>query len=476
MLGVQGSRYTPFVTVPGAATRTSGRIDAGSAALIVALVLLPLYPKVGLIAVRGTYVPVRLDDFITLGVIAAWGITLVRARRLPRVPSIAPFVLAWLAAGLVALAIGAALLGTVSLDTGFLFWAKPIEYLALGWAAYDLLDSPERLRLAILAIFITAAVVLMYAMLERFHWVPPAPNYATDVTARRGVLGSTMGDQHQMASYLGIVTLLGIAMWQRYPGAVRITGILALAVTAYVVLHAGGRSEFFSLAICSLLLAAWRPARAPALAMVGFLAIAFLLPAPVERALDGQLGNRSGSQTVVLPTPGPSTQPGGGSPEPSSSAPPIDVSDRIDDLPDDRSLEIRFRERWPVFIQTALRNPLLGAGPSAATEAADGYYIRSFTEIGVIGTLIFGALILSVVVALQRVFRWADGTARAGAIGLMAGTLFVGLVGVLIDTWVASRVMQLYWPAVGTILAAGQLAGVPSGMRSLRPSLDARRT
>ena len=117
-----------------------------------------------------------------------------------------------------------------------------------------------------------------------------------------------------------------------------------------------------------------------------------------------------------------------------------------------------------------MRDPLLGAGPSAATEAADGYYIRSFTEVGIVGTLAFGALILSVLIALRRVARSPAGDARAAAFGLVAGTFFVAAVGILIDTWVASRPMQLYWPAVGATiaalasdrLAASEPAGIPA--------------
>ena len=411
--------------------------------------ILPLYPKVGLIAVSGTYVPVRLDDFVTLAVLGGWALTLVGERRLPRVPSIALPVVVWLGLGLVALAIGAGLLRTINWGTGLLFWAKPIEYLALGWAAYDLVDRPGRLRLVLYAIFATASIVLAYAVLERFGWVPHAPNYATDVTARR-VLGGPMGDSHQLATYLGVVLLMGIALWHRVPRPARIAGLVGFAVSAYVLVHAAGRSEFLSLAVCTLALAAWRPARVPALAMIAMLAISFVLPSGVEQALDGTL-RRPSQPAVVVPSP--SAQPGQ-LPTPSASgAPQISVAERFEDLGADRSLQIRM-ERWPVFFAIAMRDPIFGAGPSAATEAADGYYVRSFTEVGIAGTLAFAVLILSVVLALRRVARLSVTYAQAAAFGLLAGTLFVALVGVLIDTWVASRVMQLYWPAVGATLAA----------------------
>jgi hypothetical protein len=439
-----------LITISAGVSRLNSRIDVGMAALLAALVILPLYPKVGLIGVGGTYIPVRLDDFVTIAVLGGWAFTLYRARRLPRVPPIAPAVLAWLSIGLLALALGAAWLGTIAWSTGALFWAKPVEYLALGWVAYDLVDRPERLRLVLYAIFATASVVIAYALLERFGWVPPAPNYATDVTARRGALGSTMGDQHQLATYLGIVILIGIALWHRAPRAAKMAGIVGLGASAYVLAHAAGRSEFLSLAACSFVLAAWRPARLPAVVMLSFLAISFILPSGIEKALDDTVGHHT--QPLVV-TPSPGTLPGGSS-TPSVPTPPISVADRVDDLEADRSLQIRLQERWPMFLKIAMRDPIFGAGPSAATEAADGYYIRSFTEVGLVGTLAFGAVILSVVLALRRVVRLTVRDPRAAGIGLLAATLFIALVGVLIDSWVASRVMQLYWPAIGATIAS----------------------
>lgn len=119
---------------------------------------------------------------------------------------------------------------------------------------------------------------------------------------------------------------------------------------------------------------------------------------------------------------------------------------------------MRLRERWPMFLRIAARSPIFGAGPSAASEAADGYYIRSFTEVGLVGTTAFIAIIVAVVAWMRRASRVSDRLLAAAAIGFVFATIFTALVGVLIDTWVASRVMQLYWPLAGALLS-GAVAG-----------------
>jgi hypothetical protein len=430
----------------------------GVIALLAGLVVLPLYPKIALIAIRDTYIPIRIDDLVTMAILAAWAVVLVRERRRPRVPPVALPAVVWLGFGLLSLVLGAAVLGTIGWGTGILFWAKPIEYLLLGWAAYDLLDRPDRWRAAIWIVFITAAVVVGYALLERFQLVPPAPNYASDVTARRGALGSTMGDQHQMASYLGIVVLTGAALWHRARRWLRVGGLVALVATAYVLQHAAARSEFIALGLGLVVLLSWRPARLPAAVMLLSMAIMFVLPFSAERALDRAFGLPSAASTD-------------GSPgfDGTAGGPPVSVAGRIADLGDDRSLSIRL-ERWPVFINKAMQDPLFGVGPSAATEAADGYYVRSFTEVGIVGTIAFVTMIVAVVLALRRVVREGAGAPRALAIGLIVATLFVALVSVLIDTWVASRVMQLYWPLVGAALATRWWASRPGrGAEDPRP-------
>jgi hypothetical protein len=442
------------------------RSSIGAIALIVGLLVLPLYPKIALVAIQGTYIPVRIDDLVSIAILAAWAVVLVRERRRPRVPPVGLPVLVWLALGLLAVVLGAAFLGTIGWGTGLLFWAKPIEYLLLGWAAYDLLDSRARWRAALWVVFITAAIVVGYALLERFQIVPPAPNYASDVTARRGALGSTMGDQHQMASYLGIIVLTGVALWHRARRNLRIAALVALVATAYVLQHAAARSEFIALGVGLVLLLAWRPARIPAAVMLLSMAAMLVLPASAERALDQAFGVTQQNPPGSIDGSGANGQSGlGGS---------VSVAGRIAGLGDDRSLTIRLRERWPVFIAKAMRDPIFGVGPSAATEAADGYYIRSFVEVGIAGTIAFAAMILAVVLALRRVVRESAGGPKALAVGLIVATLFVALVSVLIDTWVASRVMQLYWPLVGAALATRWWATRSSGgSEAVAPSTDA---
>ena len=100
---------------------------------LVTLFLLPLYPKVGLVAIPGTYIPVRADDLLIGALGLIWAISLIAARRRPALPTLVAGAAAlWLAVTLVALVVGAFVLGSIGFLTGVAFWAKPLEYLLLA--------------------------------------------------------------------------------------------------------------------------------------------------------------------------------------------------------------------------------------------------------------------------------------------------------------------------------------------------------
>jgi O-antigen ligase len=335
---------------------------------------------------------------------------------------------------------GAFVLGSIGALTGLAFWAKPIEYLLLGWVCYDLVRTQAiSIRTVLLPVLAAAAIVIGYGVAEHFTLVPRLPGQRVQA----GVPISTIGDTHELAGYLGIVSLLLVALWHRATSTLgRAVALLGIALAIATIFYTGARSEFVVLGLCFLGLLLWRPARLPAVVAIAAMAILFASPF-VEDLLPRSAPIGSGEPT--------------GAPSLNESD---NVTDRFTGSELGTSLKIRFDIKWRAFIEQTARSPLLGLGPSAATEAADGYYMRSYVESGILGLLAFLALVGATFLAMWRTTRQADGLARAVGAAMVASTVFVALVSVLIDTWVASRVIELYWPLVGTALAAGTVAVV----------------
>src|SRR6266480_2436865 len=217
-------------------------IDVGFLALLTGLVLFPLYPKIGLASVTGTYIPLRLDDIITGLIAGAWLFQLRREQRWPHIPAVASVAVAWLVAGLLAVIVGAFLFRLSSPPTALLYWAKPAEYLLLGWIAFDRVRSEAQFRRLLTVVLATAAVVVVYGLLQRLGWAPSPPTYVPGATL--GVVTSTFGDPHQLATYLGIVAALAIAAVPVRGRRALIAAVLLLVGSGYVIVQTGGRSEF----------------------------------------------------------------------------------------------------------------------------------------------------------------------------------------------------------------------------------------
>lgn len=419
------------------------RPGVADVALLAALVLYPLYPKVGLVPVTGTYIPVRLDDVLTAIVALAWAAGLVRQRRAPVVPgTISALAGAWVICGLISLIIGAVILRSVPPLTGLAFWAKPLEYLLLGMIGFDLVRSRQlSVRAVLAAVFLGGAIVTGYGLLERLGLVPPFP-FTTPIP---GVLTSTIGDPHELASYLGLLLVFGVALWPSLNTRLRLLAAAGAVLAAWVMFNSGARSEYISALVVLLGMALWRPTRSirtPAIAAAAVLAVVLISPLAMDMAASLTRGSSGQPPSGNTPT----------------------VTSRLGDRSLVSSLGTRFFVKWPAFLRDTARDPIFGLGPSAATEAADGYYIRSLLEFGIIGTAVFVALLLAIWRALRRHIDAETGLARDVAVGLLAATLFCAVVSILIDTWVASRVMELYWPLLGATL--GTAAAQPSAARN----------
>ena len=418
---------------------------SASIGLLIALFVLPLYPKIALVGISGTYIPLRLDDLIIAFAGAVWIVALIVNRRLPSAPrELTAAVTLWLGVTLIALLSGAFVLDSIGLVQGAAFWAKPIEYLLLGLMAYDLVRNGWLpVRFIIATILASAAIVTGYGVAEHYGLVPHLPG---EVPPPGGTT-STLGDFHELASYLGLIVILAVCVFH---GAASRPARLALVILGgaaiFVLFTTGTRSEYIALFVVLLGLLVWRPARAPA--ALAALAMPLLFISPI-------VGYLVAVPAAPVVKPGPVSSPGlVAPPAVVPSGPFYNVAIRFADESLGYSLGERFLHKWPQMVQQTMRSPIIGLGPSAATEAADGYYVRVFVESGILGVVVFIGLVLTILRSSIRAARRAAGLARSLAAASIAATVFVALVSVLIDTWVASRVMELFWPLVGVSLAA----------------------
>jgi len=112
-----------------------------------------------------------------------------------------------------------------------------------------------------------------------------------------------------------------------------------------------------------------------------------------------------------------------------------DLLENVDGFQGDASAFIRFY-RWSLLIFMVLSSPVLvifGAGPSFASVAVDGYYVRLLAETGVFGLIAYAIFV-------RRVYR-----ASKASSSMRYYVIVLAVTAVFIDIFTSSKAMFLFW-------------------------------
>lgn len=128
---------------------------------------------------------------------------------------------------------------------------------------------------------------------------------------------------------------------------------------------------------------------------------------------------------------------------------------------------IRQEVLWPNAINGWLTNPLTGQGFATLNKAAptdlpvadgtDNNYLRILGETGILGLLTFTGFLLSLLYQLLKNYQGKNNSLPGNlSLGLMAGILAIGINGLLIDVFVASKIAYPFYALAGIFLAHSQ--------------------
>ena len=124
---------------------------------------------------------------------------------------------------------------------------------------------------------------------------------------------------------------------------------------------------------------------------------------------------------------------------------------------EDRSTSIRLNMEWPRALRALTKNPLLGTGYSSITLATDNDYLRMLGEVGILGFVAFGLIVVRVgtelIVSFWKKIESLEKLYLAGMVGSLAG---VGLNMVFIDILEASKFAMMFWLLMGFAVAVAR--------------------
>ncbi len=426
------------------------------------LIIVPLYPKFPFIQIPGTYVSIRIEDFLLL-IVAIF--TLVRLA--PQVKKffkddVARAVVIFLIIGLVSLVSGVLITKTASLSIGALHFLRRIEYFVPFFAtlAFIPYEKGKNLGFYLKVLMIVVFVAFIYGFGQRYFNFPVI--ITQDSESSKGLalrstpgsqLPSTFAGHYDLAAFMVLVLPIFISLIFVLKG--KISRFLLSLVTLsgfWLLANSASRISLASylVSVCvSLFLL--KKYKAIVLVVLISIVIGGFSPTLFARykSLIDVYSSKIKNMKIVDMSPfkfevlAQETIPA------KKESTPMPVSTPVFE---DRSTSIRLNVEWPRAIRSFLKNPLLGTGYSSVGLASDNDYLRLLAEVGFLGFMAFVLIIVRILfvfvsaLPLVKNFSGIKLGFVAGVIGGISGTL---LNATFIDVFEASKFATIFWLLVG---------------------------
>ncbi len=462
--------------------------------IVILLGFIPLYPKFPLLGVTGTFVSVRLEDILVLLVILLWVITVLIKKDLKKVlldpvnQSIGLFLLI----GGVSLFSAVALTNTANLNLGVFHYLRRAEFMLLLPVVFYVINSKKQIKSILIFLLVVLALVNGYALGQQYlNW--PVISTTNSEFSKGLILyltpgarvNSTFAGHYDLAVFLTMSLVMISALFFLYKRSIQIILLLLSGLTFYVLILTAARQSFAA-AILGVMAALFLTGKKTFILLIVLLAVgALVYPSQLRDRFMSTItvnvfgeGERFSAQTQsqnarsrlnipTLSTPDASKSAKRHLQESTTSASVSSelASDITPGEPIDstqlgvyRSFNIRIEQEWPRAIRAFVKNPILGTGYSSVGLAVDNDFLRSFAEVGLLGTIGFAIIFVVIIKRLNQSRKSSDKFVRYFSSGIVALIFSFVLNGVFIDVFESSKVAELFWMMVGLGLAAEKVS------------------
>lgn len=435
------------------------------------LIVVPLYPKFPFINIPGTYVSIRLEDFLVFISAVVVAILVIANKNSFFKDKFNRLIFLFLGIGLISFLSGSFLTKTVDPRLSFLHYFRRIEYfipMFLGY--YAIKHNRKDLSFFVKTIIVVLFFVIIYGLGQKYlNWpiiVTQNEEYAKGIALYSipgGHLSSTFAGHYDLATFLILVlpmlfnlvlVPIGKISKQAKIGIVLLfmAGVWLLGVTGSRISTAS-----YMIAITLSLIFLKRLKLIPIVIVINLILFGMsssllgrygqLINVVNERYIQmkDMISTENVSEIFVS-----EVNAQVGLPERRI----VEEDDIVPTVPiiEDRSTSIRLNVEWPRAIRALSKNPLLGTGYSSVTLATDNDYLRLFGEIGILGFLSFMLIIVNVVLAIIAKYPFIENLNKS-EVAYVVG-IFSSIPGILsnamfIDVFEASKFAIIFWLLIG---------------------------
>lgn len=448
------------------------------------LVFIPLYPKLPLIGVSGSFVSIRLEDLLIAVILLLWAAAIAASHSIKAVfqNRVNQALLLFFFIGAVSLFSAVFLTHTVAPNLAILHYLRRVELMLLLPVAYYSIRSKKQLVVVLLTISTATLLVNVYAIGQKYlDW--PVISTGNSEFAKGIILhltpgarvNSTFAGHYDLAVYLTMFIVGAAAIFFGVKSWLVRAWSAALMGFSFVVLMMTAARLSFVATLAGVVISVFLSGKKLLILAVILLAVgALAYPSQMRDRLISTVtvniekegtryvpssqdqNARSKLNIPTLPnkvsTASTKFLDASEAGKMSSDIAPGEPTD-ITELGVYRSFGIRLDQEWPRALRALEKNPLLGTGYSSLGLATDNDYLRSLGEVGLLGSLAFLLIIVEVAKRFWSNFRSSRGLVKYFSAGLLSLVFGFLLNATFIDVFEASKVATLFWLILGIGLA-----------------------
>lgn len=470
---------------------------------LVLLVFIPLYPKLPSLEVPGSYVRIRLEDFIVaIAFLTALPLAWQKRKTLFKNKIGQGIIVYWLV-GLAATISALSISQLIWPHLAWLHYFRRIEYMGLFFLGFLAVRNKKDFKIFLTALLLVSFLVFLYALGQKFYSFPAISTMNEEFSKGTIIeldiwtrVSATFAGHYDLAIFMTMIIPITLALFFTSKNKGEKITVAALFIACYYLLIlTASRVSFvaylISVAFLLILLkrkwwlipiitlsllgslfsedinqrfAATVKVEGPRLVQKASKTIISLLPDKTQKDLAQKRlptptpiiieeeSHEEETKTALTPTTAEIT------PQPASTITltPTPISSRQEaaEIGVERSGDIRFGVEWPRAIRHFKKNPILGTGYSSITLATDNDYLRALGETGLLGLLTLLGIFLTQVPFYYRTLlnKKINQSTRVLVAALASGTLAILASMFFIDALESSKVAFSYWLILGLVV------------------------
>lgn len=400
------------------------------------LIVVPLFQKFPAIRIAGTYVAIRMEDFLILGTILLFSIPIITNIKSLFKNSVVRAITLFLIIGLISLVSGIYLTQTVSAKIGLLHWMRRVEYLSLFFIAFTyfrISAYKNILEYVIKILLLVNFAIFIYGLGQHYFDFPVIitqnEEYSKGVALRfipGAHINSTFAGHYDLASYLVLTIPIFISAFFVVKDKLSKTILL---------ISTGFGFWLFSVAVSRISIVAFLIATTVSLFLLKKYKeiLLMIVISSVVFGLSPDLRERYGRIIDVVR-------------QKISSV--VTVHAAEGNVNEDRSTSIRLNVEWPRAVRAFQKSPIVGTGYSSITLATDNDYLRALGETGPFGLLAFILIFVSIFFSFKKNI-YTDSFDSVFVASFIGSTIGILVTAIFIDIFEASKFATIYWLMAG---------------------------